>query len=715
MKQRLLLASLFVGVVVYGFAQPKINQYEYWFDTDLASKTVANIAPVTSFNLSTTLPTNNLPVGLHTLQMRFRETTGAWSSTTTQYFVKPKSTSGGAGLISQYEYWFDNDYAGKTTQSVTLQSELSLVSPITTNQLSVGLHTFQIRFMEGSGSWSSTTTQYFVKPKSTSGSAGLISQYEYWFDTDYAGKTTQSVTSQSELSLVSSIATNQLLVGLHSFQIRFKEGNGAWSSTTTQYFLKPRFNIPDMNRITAYRYWLETEFDKKVDVKVNPVNPLLLNNLLIPISASRRATPNNYELIVSKTNGNQIIYKREALFNIQFKDTVGQWSSTSIDTINYRYPVDALCDTLQMRVEKVNQLPQSDTINCYLFDANAGDSIILQTNKGLLVDLFDSEGNKIKTIERTKSFTGDTLIFNGYTPWYALVHGFDSSIGTYSIEVRKVNVAPLANAGTDQTVDEGSLVVLNGAASIDPDGQAIYYQWIAPDEISLDDPTLATPSFTAPMVHADTTFVFTLTVNDGLLESLPDTVLITVENIPIPGNLVLSNQTIGSGSVRCFNALDTIIVAGDGTVVLERGSSSTLIAGQSIRFLPGFHAQEGSAMEAYITTDGTFCDGQTASVIEQPQEKSIVEETIIRNQHKNTIGENKIKIYPNPNNGSFTVQNSFEGESKLIVISLTGQRVYGPVVFKANVQVQIDGLSKGIYLCRIQNQQGVQTRKIEVK
>ena len=118
-------------------------------------------------------------------------------------------------------------------------------------------------------------------------------------------------------------------------------------------------------------------------------------------------------------------------------------------------------------------------------------------------------------------------------------------------------------------------------------------------------------------------------------------------------------------------------------------------------------------MSAYISTDGIFCGGQSGSVVEQPREKSITEVTIKPGQQKDVVVENQIKIYPNPNNGNFTIQTSFEGESRFVVTSLTGQRVYGPVGFNGNIQVQLNSLSKGIYLCRIQNKQGVQVRKIE--
>lgn len=81
------------------------------------------------------------------------------------------------------------------------------------------------------------------------------------------------------------------------------------------------------------------------------------------------------------------------------------------------------------------------------------------------------------------------------------------------------NTAPVADAGTDQTVDEGEMVVLDGSGSTDPDGDSISYMWTqtAGASVTLSDPTAASPDFTAPQEGALT---FRLTVTDeGTLQS----------------------------------------------------------------------------------------------------------------------------------------------------------------------------------------------------
>lgn len=96
------------------------------------------------------------------------------------------------------------------------------------------------------------------------------------------------------------------------------------------------------------------------------------------------------------------------------------------------------------------------------------------------------------------------------------------------------NQTPVADAGPDQTVDEGAQVVLDGSASDDPDQDPLAYAWtqVGGTVVVLSDPNSAMPTFTAPLVAVGgETLTFQLMVNDGEVDSDPDTVDITVKNV----------------------------------------------------------------------------------------------------------------------------------------------------------------------------------------
>ncbi len=79
-------------------------------------------------------------------------------------------------------------------------------------------------------------------------------------------------------------------------------------------------------------------------------------------------------------------------------------------------------------------------------------------------------------------------------------------------------VPPRADAGIDQTVEEGTLVVLLGGNSADPDGGPLEFAWSQLPggvEVTISEPFTAEPTFAAPQVSgADIQLEFELTVTN---------------------------------------------------------------------------------------------------------------------------------------------------------------------------------------------------------
>ena len=114
--------------------------------------------------------------------------------------------------------------------------------------------------------------------------------------------------------------------------------------------------------------------------------------------------------------------------------------------------------------------------------------------------------------------------------------------------------------GTDQTVNSGSAVTLNGTASTDPDGSITSYSWIQTEgpSVTLYGANTVSPSFTAPsnfnLTSDTTTLKFSLTVKDdtGTASTNPAIVSVTV-NAATPSQSITtpsltSNQIISSNA-----------------------------------------------------------------------------------------------------------------------------------------------------------------------
>jgi serine protease len=95
------------------------------------------------------------------------------------------------------------------------------------------------------------------------------------------------------------------------------------------------------------------------------------------------------------------------------------------------------------------------------------------------------------------------------------------------------NTAPVAIAGSAQTVDAQASVTLDGSDSTDPDGNIDSFRWLqtAGPSVTLSNIAIAAPRFTAPDVSSDTLLTFQLTVTDNNGSTDSATVSVTVRAI----------------------------------------------------------------------------------------------------------------------------------------------------------------------------------------
>ncbi len=111
-------------------------------------------------------------------------------------------------------------------------------------------------------------------------------------------------------------------------------------------------------------------------------------------------------------------------------------------------------------------------------------------------------------------------------------HGLASSAATTTVTVQSVatNHAPNASAGSNQTVNSGAQVTLDGSGSSDPDGDSITYAWTqtAGSSVTLSSSSVAKPTFTAPGSAATLAFSLIVTDSHGLA-STAVTTTVTVQ------------------------------------------------------------------------------------------------------------------------------------------------------------------------------------------
>ncbi len=146
------------------------------------------------------------------------------------------------------------------------------------------------------------------------------------------------------------------------------------------------------------------------------------------------------------------------------------------------------------------------------------------------------------------------------------------NIGLAEIEVcgvqnTGVDYPPTANAGSDQSVKQGTLVTLDASGSRDPEGKALSYAWTQTGgaAVQLSNPTAMNPTFTAPSdLPQGDRLTFQLVVNDGQLQSAADSATVTVEATPTCSNItplamVMASSETPEYGQTAVKAIDLVV------------------------------------------------------------------------------------------------------------------------------------------------------------
>lgn len=185
------------------------------------------------------------------------------------------------------------------------------------------------------------------------------------------------------------------------------------------------------------------------------------------------------------------------------------------------------------------------------------------------------------------------------------------------------NSAPVADAGIDQTVTAGSTVQLVGSGSNDADNDPLNFLWsftntpIGSNAV-ISDPMISGPDF---VVDLEGLYIVQLIVNDGQVDSDPDTVIITT-NLP-------DNQqptAVASASATAVSVGTTVSLDGSASSdpeddplmflwILSKPAGSTAVLSSTTSAMPNFTVDvEGAYTATLVVNDGDL-NSDPASVM----------------------------------------------------------------------------------------------------
>ncbi|MGB4204529.1 MAG: T9SS type A sorting domain-containing protein, partial [Bacteroidales bacterium] len=169
----------------------------------------------------------------------------------------------------------------------------------------------------------------------------------------------------------------------------------------------------------------------------------------------------------------------------------------------------------------------------------------------------------------------------------------------------------------------------------------------------------------------------------------------------VPEILEIPSMTIIAGENKCFDATETVIVAGNGKhFIVKSGAHADIIAGTNIKIKEGTAIEYGASLHAYISD--VMCDQQPSML------SADIENLPTSELNPEAFNESSFfRVYPNPTTGDFTLEMLKSEEASQLLIEI--YTMQGNLVFMSELPVQnqyklsLSSMQTGLYLIRVQN------------
>jgi hypothetical protein len=177
-------------------------------------------------------------------------------------------------------------------------------------------------------------------------------------------------------------------------------------------------------------------------------------------------------------------------------------------------------------------------------------------------------------------------------------------------------------------------------------------------------------------------------------------------DLPLPALKNIQNVIIPSGQSKCYNASQTITVAGNGTnFIIQSGGQSTMIAGQNIDYAPGTAVNPGGYLWGYIAPTGPFCINPSIPSVVANQEE-------IKKEMKTSL----FTLFPNPTPGTFMLELNRKvpaDDVRVEVYDFSGYRILAIELTEAyRHEFSFAGKPAGIYFIRVVSGSASETARL---
>ena len=337
MKKLIFSILAYFLFIQMGYAQEKnVVKYQYWIDATGSDNALTNI--VDGKDISFSIDTKTLSLGMHQLYFRFQDSDGAWSSLQSWLFFVNGMKKNKEVKIIQGEYWIDNN----EKQEIVINND-QIAFVLDASKVNEGMHTLNYRVKDNEGKYSPLQTWIFLKDAHHETSVvNKTASVEYWFD-DKSNVLQSHIAFKDTIEF--SVDATPLKTGLHTLNYRVKDVLGNYSQIHTWAFFKTG-NKP--TKISWYKYWWNNNEDKAVkeNIENDDVEFIFNKELTIPVYAMTDGYSN----------------KSIARFHIVFGDDMGNVSNTEWADVSYP---DVIPPVSAIEVDK-EQATESVTLKWYV-------------------------------------------------------------------------------------------------------------------------------------------------------------------------------------------------------------------------------------------------------------------------------------------------------------------------------------------------------------
>lgn len=239
------------------------NRVEYWFDGDYGTLRTADAGLSDSLsNVAVWLDMDGLSYGMHRLEYRIRDCSGALTSASTAFVMNYSSGSSG-----RLEYWFDGDYG--TVRSVETDNISDVMALLDMDGLSNGFHRLYYRIADQNGGMTPVSTAFVMN-----NGAGSPDRIEFWIDDGISESRMSESMETGEISV--NLDLSYVPIGFHRLNFRTCSSDRSNSSHVGTAFI-----MVDYCDEPVMEFWLD---DDSLDSYILPMtqygNSLVSDSIL---------------------------------------------------------------------------------------------------------------------------------------------------------------------------------------------------------------------------------------------------------------------------------------------------------------------------------------------------------------------------------------------------------------------------------------------------